>query len=96
MIGPGSRYASVDRATLTTASGRTVAYLGRRFIPAPDPRDTLAMVEVGPATRLDVIAASLGLDPCQAWRLADANGALDPVELVATPGRVLRAPRPGV
>ena len=96
MIGPRSRYASVEHAVLATASGRSLPYLRRRFIPAPDPRDEAATVEVGLGARLDGVAASLGRDPADAWRIADANGALDPVDLVATPGRVLRAPRPGI
>ncbi len=95
MIGPTSRYASVERATLLTESGRAIAYLRRRFIPGVASRDTLTVVEAGPAARLDLVASSLGRDPRQGWRIADANAALDPVELVATPGRMLRVPRPG-
>ena len=39
--------------------------------------------------RLDLIAAKYLGDPLIFWLICDANGAIDPGDLVATPGRVL-------
>ncbi len=44
--------------------------------------------------RLDLIAAKYLGDPLMAWLICDANGAIRPHELVATPGRVLAITMP--
>lgn len=95
MISPASRYAAVGQAVLETEDGRAVPYLRRRIIAPPDDASTLTTVVVTAGSRLDLVAARLQGDPLQAWRIADANCALDPADLVATPGRVLRVPKPG-
>jgi hypothetical protein len=91
---PGSRYSGVDTATLTTSDGRTIAYLRRRFIPSPDSFQVLAEHVVADGERLDLIAATYLGDPEQFWQLCDANGAMDPEDLTARTGAVIRITLP--
>lgn len=86
---PTSRYYGVETATLTTRDGRTVAYLRRRFLPPPERFAVLQEHVVSQGERLDQIAASYLGDAEAFWRIADANGAMAPEELTATPGRRL-------
>ena len=44
--------------------------------------------------RLDLIAAKYLGDPLMAWLICDANGAIRPDDLVATPGAVLAITTP--
>lgn len=89
-----SRYASVDAATLTTADGRQVRYLRRRFLPATGSLATLRMHVVRPGERPDLIAAVELGDPELWWLLADANAVMRPGDLLTDPGRSLRVPLP--
>jgi hypothetical protein len=91
---PSSRYSGIDTATLTTSDGRTIAYLRRRFIPPPGSFQLLAEHVVADGDRLDLIAAAYLGDPEQFWRLCDANGAMDPEELTAHIGAVIRVTLP--
>ena len=95
MISATSRYAGVKQGVLTTADGRSIPFLRRRMIASPNAASVLTTVKVTPGARLDLIAARLQGDPLQAWRLADANCAMDPTDLVSLPGRVLSVPKPG-
>src|SRR3989442_12909668 len=85
-----SRYYGNDTETLTTADGRTIIYLKRRFLPSPDRFQLLQEHTVTQAERLDNIAAKFLGDPELFWRIADANAAIRPEELVQTVGRKLR------
>lgn len=87
----GSRYASVDSAQLTHASGRVVTYKKVRFIPST-PRQT--SYTVGQSDRLDLVAARFYRDALRFWRIADANAALWSEDLVATVGSVIAIPPP--
>jgi hypothetical protein len=91
---PNSRYNGVPVLTYTTADGRMLSYLARRFVPAPERFTTLATHTVAQGDRLDNLAARYLGDPEQYWKLCDANGALRPAELVETPGRRLRVALP--
>jgi hypothetical protein len=91
---PGSRYNDVEVAQLTLPDGRTVAYLRRRFVPAPESFALLSEHSVRAGERLDQIAATYLGDPEQFWRIADANGAVAPEELTDEPGRRLRITLP--
>jgi hypothetical protein len=51
-------------------------------------------VTVTQGDRLDLIAARTIGDPEQFWRVCNANNALDPFDLPAGLGRVLRVPIP--
>jgi nucleoid-associated protein YgaU len=55
---------------------------------------TVARHTVRQGDRLDLIAAKYLGDPLMYWLLCDANGALDPDALVATPGTVLNITMP--
>ena len=90
---PGSRYAAVDIATVTTADGRSIAYLRRRFLPSPRSFALLLEHTVTEGERIDTVAAEFLGDPEQSWRVCDANGAMQPEELAA-PGTRLRITLP--
>lgn len=91
---PTSRYASVGTTTLTTASGTTIVYLERRFVPQPGSLTQVGVHTVVPGDRLDLIASTAIGDPSQWWQVADANRAMWPEDLTASTGAVLRITLP--
>lgn len=90
MFAPTSRYFNLETATLTTPERGEIAYKRRRFLPQAENMQVLEEVTVTQSDRLDLIAARALGDPEQFWQIADANNALNPFELTAEPGRVLR------
>jgi hypothetical protein len=76
-----SRYQGLATRTCSTADGRQVVYLSRRLVPQPSAYATIGTHVMADGERLDQVAAKFFGDPLLAWRLADANGALDPAEL---------------
>jgi nucleoid-associated protein YgaU len=94
MNDPSSRYANVGTAIWRAPNGKTVHFRQRRFLPDPGHQAVLTEVRVADGQRLDQIAAAQLGNPLQWWRIADANGAMDPFELTAAPGRVLVIPIP--
>jgi hypothetical protein len=93
-VPPTSRYAAVEVASHTTASGETVRHLRRRFIASPDRFQTIEEHTVIEGERPDRLATRFLGDPEQWWRLADANGVMRPEELTDTPGRIVRITLP--
>lgn len=91
---PTSRYYGIETTTLKTSDGRTVVYLRRRFLPAPDRFALLLEHVVAEGDRLDNITAKYMSDPEAFWRIADANVAMRPEELTETPGRRIRITLP--
>jgi hypothetical protein len=91
-----SRYAAIESATLTTEDGRTVSYVRRRFLPPLDTQQIVAEVTVSDPDRLDLITARTVGAPEQFWRIGDANAALNPFDLTATPGERVRVPAPSI
>lgn len=91
-----SRYYGSGILSYRTASGQTVAYLARRLVPQPGAPNfsTLARHTVKQGDRLDLVAAKYLGDPLLFWLLCDANGAIRPGDLVATPGTVLNITMP--
>lgn len=93
MFAKTSRYAALARATITVVGPdggpRTVSYVLRRFIAPPDAHTRLLEYRVRAGDRLDLIAARYIGDPEQFWRIADANGAQNPLDLTETPGAAL-------
>jgi hypothetical protein len=89
-----SRYYGMDTATLTAADGTTIIYLTRRFLPSPDSFQLLQWHTVTQEERLDNIAAKFLGDPELFWRIADANGAMRPEDLMQTVGRQLKITLP--
>lgn len=88
---PNSRYHTIGTLEWVAADGRAHRYLRRRFVPQPGALGVDAMVRVREGDRLDRIAAERLGDPERFWRIADANGAMHPADLMST-GRVLRIP----
>jgi nucleoid-associated protein YgaU len=91
-----SRYYGSGTLTYVTAGGQTISYLVRRFVPQPGPPNfaTVAQHTVRQGDRLDLIAAKYLGDPLIFWLICDANGAIEPDQLVATPGGVLNITTP--
>ena len=89
-----SRYYGVATTQLVEPDGRVVAYLRRRFVPPPGRFSLLREHVVAQGERLDTIAAEYLDDPEQFWRIADANGAMQPDDLTRPVGRVLRITLP--
>jgi hypothetical protein len=86
---PASRYVGLPTAELHTATGRTIVYVTRRFLPSADQLTPVARVVVTEDDRLDLISARTLGDPLQYWRVCDSNEAMNPEELVDDPGRLL-------
>jgi hypothetical protein len=93
VFAPDSRYAHQPQLAWVDAQGRVRPYVALREVPPARParpEDPVHVVSSG--DRLDrVVWQQLG-DPELFWRLCDANGALDPAELTAVPGRCLLVP----
>jgi hypothetical protein len=83
-----SRYYGIDTEMLTTPAGKTVIYLRRRFVPSPTRFALLQEHTVTQGDRLDNITANYLGDPEQFWRVADANNAMNPVDLVEPPDKI--------
>jgi hypothetical protein len=81
LFAANSRYQGIGTNTLTTASGQTVVYLQRRFVPQAKSFAVLQQYTVAQGDRLDNMASKLLGDAQLYWRLCDANGALRPEEL---------------
>jgi nucleoid-associated protein YgaU len=91
-----SRYYGASTLTYVSPTGEAIAYLARRIVPQSGPPNfaTVAQHTVRQGDRLDLIAAKYLGDPLIFWLICDANGAIDPGDLVATPGRVLNITTP--
>jgi hypothetical protein len=91
---PTSRYYGMETTTLEKPDGKIVAYIRRRFVPAPERFALLYEHVVTQDERLDNITAKYLGDPEQFWRVCDGNGAMRPDELTETIGRRLRITLP--
>jgi nucleoid-associated protein YgaU len=91
-----SRYYSFGVQYYSAPNGQVIAYLARRIVPQPGAPNfaTINQYTVHQGDRLDLIAAKYLGDPLMAWLICDANGAIRPHDLVATPGRVLAITTP--
>jgi hypothetical protein len=90
---PTSRYYGTDTVTLATPRG-PIVYLRRRFVPPPENFALLVRHVVSQGERLDNIATNYMGDPEMFWQIADANAAMNPIQLTETPGRTLRITLP--
>jgi hypothetical protein len=91
---PNSRYAGIDTSQLTTADGKKIVYLRRRFVPPPERFALLQEYTVVQGDRLDNLAAKFIGDPERFWQICDANAAMRPQELTEIIGRALRITLP--
>ena len=89
-----SRYYGLPIRNLDLPNGTTIAYVSRRFVPAPERFQTLQYHTVAQGERLDNIASKYLGDPTFFWRICDANRAMRPEDLTDTPGRTLRITLP--
>jgi nucleoid-associated protein YgaU len=91
-----SRYYGFKVQQYTAPDGQVIPYLARRIVPQPGAPNyaTINQVVVQQGNRLDQIAAKYLGDPLMAWLICDANGAMDPNDLVATPGTILNITTP--
>ena len=92
---PTSRYADVGVATYerVAAPGEEpvpVAFLRRRLVPPPERFALLYEYSCVERDRRDIVAAAQLTDPELWWRLADANGVIDPATMTLPVGRILR------
>ncbi len=89
-----SRYNGIEQAELQTPEGKTIVYLRRRLAPPPERFELLQEHVVTESERLDHITAKYLDDPEQFWRVADANAAMHPDDLLEPIGRRLRITLP--
>ena len=89
-----SRYYSIETVTYTGPDGRSHSYKRRRFLPQGENMTVLAEATVTQSDRLDLITARTLGDPCQFWRVCDANNAQNPFDLLNVIGRRLKIPMP--
>lgn len=89
-----SRYQEIEKAEFKTEDGRIIPYIRRRFVPRPERFELIVEHTVTEGDRLDNIAANLLGDPELFWRIADANNAMQPEELLETIGRKLKITLP--
>jgi nucleoid-associated protein YgaU len=91
-----SRYHGFTVEQYTAPSGEMIPYLARRIVPQPGAPNfaTINRYTVQQNDRLDLIAAKYLGDPLLAWLICDANGAIEPQDLVETPSKVLNITTP--
>ncbi len=94
MFDPTSRYYRIETARYDAPDGEAIAYKRRRFLPQGEGLPLLLEITVNQGDRLDLITARTLGDAQQFWRVCDANNAVNPLDLVAEPGRTLRVPIP--
>jgi len=94
MIYENSRYFGLEPLKYDTPETGQVAYLPRRFLPAVEPVELIALHALTDGERLDNITARYFEDPELFWWLCDANRAMYPGELTARGRRLLKIPLP--
>jgi len=94
MFAMGSRYYGLPVLQKKNSDGTETSYVSRRFLPSGDEFDLLMLHQVTGSDRLDNITAQYLDDPQQFWRICDANEAVSPIELTATPGTSIRITLP--
>jgi hypothetical protein len=92
---PTSRYAGVGIATYARAAAPgqepvPIAFLRRRLVPPPEHFTQLYEYSCVERDRRDLVAAAQLSDSDLWWRLADANGVIDPATMTVPVGRILR------
>lgn len=89
-----SRYYNIETAQYTMQDGRIVAYKRRRFLPEGMDMPLLVELTMTEGDRLDLMTARTLGDPEQYWRICDANNTMNPQDLTAEIGSVIRVAVP--
>jgi DNA-directed RNA polymerase subunit H (RpoH/RPB5) len=92
MFAKESRYYNIEDATLVS-DRVTITYKKRRFLPDASEISLLQEMTISSGDRLDRIAARLGGDPEQFWRICDTNNVMHPLELTNEPGTIVKIAR---
>jgi hypothetical protein len=96
------RYGDAERRVYVSPRGIRTVWLAPRILPQPtaggpgQPPAITTTVADQERDRLDNIAFRTLRDPLQAWRISDANSAMDPFALCAKTGTVLIVPPVGL
>ena len=88
-----SRYHHVGTSTIDGLDGQPTVYLRRRLVPPPEHYVSLQQHIVKQGERLDNITSKYLVDPEQFWQIADANLAMQPLELTEKTGHMLFIPQ---
>ncbi|RZM19812.1 MAG: LysM domain-containing protein [Pedobacter sp.] len=91
---PNSRYNGIETGTIEDKNGEPVAYVKRRFVPAPASFFLLQKHIVSQGERPDLLAQQYYNDPEKFWQIADANAVLDADEIVDQPGKSIHITLP--
>ena len=94
MFDEKSRYANLATKGFTLPNGRVVAYVKRRIVPPAESYVAAGGVTVTDSERLDNLAHRHLGTPAGFYQIADANEAVQPIELTARSGRRLTIPLP--
>lgn len=89
---PNSRYYGAAIEGLTLPDGTPVVYLARRIIPQPSLYTSTTTYVIADGDRLDSLAQRFLGDPALYWMICDADGAINPDDLTAQPGRKIVIP----
>jgi hypothetical protein len=89
MFDTDSRYSQLRPLTVTGPNGSPVQIVPIRFIAATTP---IMSRRIQQGDRPDLLAYEFYKEPQLFWRIADANEAMRPSELVATPGSLIGIP----
>ena len=89
---PSSRYYGAQTEQFILPDGTPVMYLARRIVPQASTYTATQTYVIADGDRLDNLAAKFLGDPLLHWMICDANGATDPDELTAQPGRTILIP----
>ena len=89
-----SRYKDLPVKTHINAEGSERRYVARRFVPDPASMRAMTSAVVTDTERLDLIANRTLGDATLFWRIADANAAMDSVDLLSPDERRLIVPNP--
>ncbi|MBD2080950.1 hypothetical protein [Leptolyngbya sp. FACHB-17] len=91
-----SRYYNLETREYITPDGRKVAYKLRRFLPQGQTLPLLQEVTIIEGDRLDLITFGTLGDPLHFWQVCDANNTMNPEDLTAEIGQLIRIPTPQV
>jgi len=84
-----SRYAQCQQVTYLREDGKQIPYIERRFLPKAGQLAPMTSHRTVQDDRLDLAASEHLGNPLLFWRIADANNAMNPLDLTAEPDQLL-------